>query len=82
MPIELPDAKPKHANCEIEFIDLRPYPNDEGIRVGFNGYAEMVLRGDRLSVNYNDLDGHTVYAEAWTTDGGNLVRNTYGAKTG
>jgi hypothetical protein len=41
MPVDLPPAKPKHAQCVVEFTDRRYYPNDENLAIGFNGFAKI-----------------------------------------
>ncbi len=37
MPVDLPPA-PLH-DFETEFVDARVYPNDENLKIGFNGSA-------------------------------------------
>jgi hypothetical protein len=32
MPVDLPPAQPKHPEYDVEFVDDRRYPNDEGNR--------------------------------------------------
>jgi hypothetical protein len=79
MPVELPPATPLH-DYATEFVDTRVYPNDENLNVGFNGFAQMTLRGNKLILDYVDLVGTQVFSEVWTVDRGALVRTT--AQTG
>jgi hypothetical protein len=58
----------------LEFVDQRVYPNDENLKVGFNGFAQMTLRENRLALDYLDLHGLRVFREAWTVERGQLVR--------
>jgi hypothetical protein len=76
MPVDLPPRKPLHPDCAILFADARPYPNDEGLHVGFNGYARLDFRAERLRVDYVDLKGDVVFAETFTTSDGALSRVT------
>ncbi len=73
MPIDLPGAVVNPA-IETEFVDGRRYPNDENLDVGFNGFAQMTLRGSSLTLAYLDLQGTMVFSEAWRNEGGELVR--------
>jgi len=73
MPVDLPTAAARH-DYAVEFVDDRPYPNDENLCVGFNGFAEMTLSGNGLTLVYVDLNGTRVFSESWTTDRGHLVR--------
>ena len=79
MPVDLPPAAPLH-DYATEFVDARVYPNDENLKVGFNGFAHMTLRRNRLALDYVDLEGTCVFSEVWTADRGLLVRTT--AQTG
>jgi len=74
MPVDLPPAQPKHPECAVEFIDDRPYPNDENLTVGFNGFARIRLDGNRMTVNYVDVDGAVIFSESWIVESGVLRR--------
>jgi hypothetical protein len=74
MPVDLPPAQPKHAECVIEFTDDRPYPNDENLPIGFNGYAELSLRDKQATVSYVDVRGEQRYFETWVVNNGVLQR--------
>jgi hypothetical protein len=74
MPVDLSPPKPKHPEHQVEFVDDRLYPNDENLKIGFNGFARLTLRGKRLSVDYADINGDVVFAEAWDADQGTLRR--------
>jgi hypothetical protein len=67
MPVDLP-GKVLHDECETVFVDYRSYPNDENLHVGMNGFAQLTFAGPRLQIDYLDLNGETVFAEAWTVD--------------
>ena len=58
----------------VEFVDERLYPNDENLVVGYNGFAEMTLRDEQLTLDYVDVRGTRVFSETWTVDRGELVR--------
>jgi hypothetical protein len=73
MPVDLPPAA-KHPECTVEFIDERHYPNDENLEIGFNGFAELSMQRDRLTVQYVDVQGEVIFAEAWTMKNGILER--------
>jgi hypothetical protein len=72
MPVELPPKAPLH-DFAVEFVDDRVYPNDENLSVGFNGFARMALREERLTLDYVDVRGTRVFSETWTVDRGDLV---------
>jgi hypothetical protein len=74
MPVDLPPAQPKHPECAVEFIDDRLYPNDENLTVGFNGFARIRLDGNRMTVNYVDVDGAVIFSESWIVESGVLRR--------
>jgi len=75
MPVELPPAKPKHAQCVIEFTDRRHYPNDENLTIGFNGFAKLSLHDNRTKIQYVDVHGATIFSESWTCEDGKLQRD-------
>lgn len=74
MPIDLPPAEPKHPSFPVEFVDTRKYPNDENLTVGYNGYAQMSLRGNQAQLRYIDLHGTQIFAELWVAQNGALQR--------
>ena len=39
------------------FHDQRRYPNDEGLTVGYNGFANVQLRDNIMVIDYRDLFG-------------------------
>ena len=74
LPIELPFPRARHEQCRIEFTDEREYPNDEKLRIGFNGFARLVLRGERLDIEYVDVCGDVAFTETWVARPGALAR--------
>jgi len=74
MPVDLSPPTPKHPQYPVEFVDDRHYPNDENLTVGFNGFARLTLRANRLAVDYVDIHGTVVFAEAWEAADGALTR--------
>jgi Calcineurin-like phosphoesterase len=74
MPVDLPPQTPIHPECPIEFVDDRPYPNDENLQVGYNGFARLTVRDDLLHAEYVDLDGTVLFSETWQADRGTLRR--------
>ena len=73
MPVDLPPRAPLH-DFAVEFVDDRVYPNDENLSVGYNGFAEMTLRDEKLTLDYVDVCGTRVFRETWTVDRGKLIR--------
>jgi hypothetical protein len=74
MPVDLSPPTPRHPEHRLEFVDDRVYPNDENLKIGFNGFARLTLRGSRLAVDYVDLHGSVVFTEAWDSSDGTLRR--------
>lgn len=74
MPVELPPKQAKHCDCPVEFVDHRIYDNDEGLKVGYNGFARMRLQANRLLIDYVDRYDTVIFSEAWRTEGGALTR--------
>jgi hypothetical protein len=74
MPVDLPPAKPKHPDCPVEFVDHRHYRNDENLTIGLNGFARIVLDGNRMSIDYVDLHDETIFSETWLVEEGVLQR--------
>jgi hypothetical protein len=74
MPVDLPPAEPKHSECRVEFVDKRPYPNDENLTIGFNGFVKMALDANRLTVDYVDVYDAVVFSETWEVNNGALTR--------
>jgi hypothetical protein len=74
MPVELPSGEPLHPKCPLEFIDKRPYKNDENLTLGMNGFARIVLKGPTLGAEYVDLHGGVVFSESWQIEDGQLTR--------
>lgn len=78
MPVELPPKEPKHIQYAVEFVDRRLYPNDEGLTVGYNGYAQLSMQSNRAMVRYRDLEGREIFYEEWKTGNGILKRIQHG----
>ena len=74
MPVDLPPAHPKHRECVVEFADHRHYPNDENLTIGYNGYAQMTLKADRVTVQYVDIDATVIFTEVWKVDANGLLQ--------
>jgi hypothetical protein len=70
MPVDRfnPDRPLRHRECPPLFVDNRPFPNDEGIDVGYNGYGIVDFKGRELKVDYCDLTGAVVYGETISVD--------------
>jgi hypothetical protein len=58
----------------VEFVDKRPYPNDENLTIGFNGFVKMALDAKRLKVDYVDVHDAVVFSETWEVNNGALTR--------
>ena len=74
MRVDLPPSVPTHPACEVEFVDARPYPNDENLTVGYNGFARLTLAGRRATVEYQDVAGRVIFTESWDVDGGGQLQ--------
>jgi len=74
MPVDLPPKEPKHPHCVVEFTDVRKYPNDENLTIGYNGFARMSLHGNRATIQHVDVFGKVVFSESWQAEAGLLRR--------
>jgi hypothetical protein len=63
MPVEL--KTPDNSRVTCLFTDAREYDNDEGLKVGYNGYASLSFDNEHLRVEFRDLNGWVVYGENW-----------------
>jgi len=68
MPVDLPPEVPKHSQCIVEYTDRRKYVNDENLTIGYNGFAQMTLKADCVTVQYKDVKGDVIFAEMWNVD--------------
>ena len=68
MPVELPPEAPNPGAVPFEFVDRRPYANKEDLHVGLNGFAALTFEGEKLRIEYVDVEDRLVFAETWTTD--------------
>jgi len=73
MPVELSCAPAAAGAPPVLFTDLRRYPNDEGLELGYNGYADLTFAGPELTIDYRDLNGAAVYREQWRVSEGRLA---------
>lgn len=73
MPVEL-NPQVVDSRCPLLFTDAREYRNDEQIKVGYNGYANLTFTGSSLRVEYRDLRAACVLAETWQVVNGTLLR--------
>jgi hypothetical protein len=67
MPVER-GAFPDIDECRWLAWDNRRYENGEAINAGYNGYANIVLDGPTLHVEYRDLHGTLMLKEKWQVD--------------
>jgi hypothetical protein len=74
MPVDISPSTTKHSQCTVEFIDERHYRNHENLTIGYNGFAQLSIKRDRLDVQYVDVRGEAIFSEAWTTKDGVLER--------
>ena len=73
MPVDLPGTHKAGSIGAASFVDKRRYHNDEKLRVGINGFAQMTIRGDALAIDYIDVYGDTVYTERFRAEAGAAV---------
>ena len=73
MPVEL-HPQVIDDRFSLAFTDARPYPNEEHIEIGYNGYANLTFTGDSLEVVYRDLRGDAVFRESWRATAGALTQ--------
>lgn len=76
MPIALPPDQVIHPECQAEFLDYRPYPNDENLKIGFNGFARLTFRRETLTVEYVDLNDTVLFEESWKIEEGGALERT------
>ncbi|MGB6876961.1 MAG: metallophosphoesterase [Candidatus Acidiferrales bacterium] len=67
MPVER-GAAPDILDCRWLAWDNRRYPNDEGVDVGYNGFANLSFHGPALHVAYYDLNQALMLTEDWHVD--------------
>ncbi len=67
MPVER-GAFPDINECRWLAWDNRKYENGEKIDAGYNGFAQMVLDGPSMALEYRDLNGAAVFREKWHVD--------------
>jgi hypothetical protein len=77
MPVEYPLPRERMSGCPVEFIDNRIYFGNENLRLGFNGFAKLTIIGNRLGVDYVDLNGDTPFSEQWVVENGTLRRTKH-----
>ena len=74
MPVDLPGTvKTGHLGV-LEFIDTRPYQNDEGLHVGVNGMVLLTIDGAELKIDYVDVHGESIAVENFSARAGGLAR--------
>jgi hypothetical protein len=81
MPVDLPFSPPKHPECVVEFADDRLYNNDENLKIGLNGFAELSLQRNRMTARYVDVKGAVIFSEAWVAEDGVLQRTDVAGAT-
>ena len=72
------DLNPKleHANCPPVLDDNRSYPNNENIKVGYNGFTNLTFKGNQLTVHYRDLTSALLLTENWEAGDRGLTGKT------
>ena len=79
MPVDLPPSRVINPDCAVEFLDHRKYPNNEGLNVGYNGFARLTFRRETLAVEYVDLEGTVLFQESWSVGGDGGLQRTAAA---
>jgi hypothetical protein len=74
MPIEFPPESPPHPECKVDFVDKRPYANDENLNIAYNGFARLYFQLEKMTAEYVDVHGTLVYSETWAVKNGELAR--------
>lgn len=65
MPVEC--GTPKRKRAPIAFYDARcDYPAGDGSCVGWNGYLNVTVEGERMELEYRDLNGELMFQERFT----------------
>ena len=77
MPVDLPGTAKTGQLGAVEFLDKRPYHNDEGLTVGINGMVLLTIDGAELGVTYVDVQGASVFEERFLAQGGAPVRTAF-----
>jgi hypothetical protein len=63
----------KRPDRPLAAFDNRQYPSPENIVVGYNGFANLIFRNNRLAVEYRDLKDRVLLIEQWQVDNGVLT---------
>jgi predicted phosphodiesterase len=64
----MPVTRGAPPDCRWLAGDDRHYPSDEGIDVGYNGYANLSFNGPALHIAYYDLNQTLVLTKDWHVD--------------
>jgi hypothetical protein len=72
MPVDIGVA-PKADQAPLVMYDDREYTVLEGTPVGFNGTANLTFHGERLTVQYRDINDQLLLTEEWRTQDGVLI---------
>ena len=72
MPVDI-NPKFKRTDRPLAAYDNRLYPSPENITVGYNGFANLTFKENRLLIEYRDLKNDLLLIENWEVVNGNLT---------
>lgn len=78
MPVDIHKAPDSDRGVPLVVYDDREYaalgdPGLDGTKVGFNGFANLLFQGNRLSVEYRDVQNNPLLSEQWEVTNGRLA---------
>lgn len=71
MPVEI-GARVKHAEYPLVLYDDRRYRLLDGVAAGFNGFANLTFHGNKLEIEYRDINNRVILRERWRNHEGIL----------
>lgn len=71
MPVGI-NPEVKRPERPLVCYDNRHYQSPENITVGYNGFANLTFKGNRVLIEYRDLKNALLFSESWQTINGKL----------
>jgi hypothetical protein len=73
MPVDL--GEPDRSKAPLEFWDSRSHTLSNGVTVGENGFVNIAIQGEELTLDYRDIRNKQVFLETFRAGaGGKLER--------
>jgi hypothetical protein len=71
-----PGQPDRNRESPLVCYDDRKYETVEGCDLGFNGFVNLTFQGNKLSVDYRDLNDQSLFKENWEVENGVIKGNT------